>query len=149
MTPDSPQTPHHKDFQPRNRPSHHRPFNNQHPPRPATHPSVEDKNFSGKRLRIIPLGGLEEVGKNIMALEYENDIVIIDTGLSFAGPDMLGVDFIVPDISYLEARKHKVRGILFTHGHLDHIGAIQYVLPKLGNPPMYGSKLTLGLVKSR
>lgn len=116
---------------------------------PLNHGNGKGFNFGGKKLRIIPLGGLEEVGKNIMVLEYENDIVIIDTGLSFAGPDMLGVDFIVPDISYLEARKNKVRGILFTHGHLDHIGAIQYVLPKLGNPPMYGSKLTLGLVKSR
>lgn len=124
-----------------------------HPPRtPNPHPAKHqppEAAFSGKKMRIIPLGGLEEVGKNIMAIEYENDILLIDTGMSFAGPDMLGVDFIVPDISYLEARKHKVRGILFTHGHLDHIGAIQYVLPKLGNPPMYGSKLTLGLVKGR
>jgi len=107
------------------------------------------RHHGGKKLRIIPLGGLEEVGKNIMALEYGNDIVVIDAGMSFAGPEMLGVDFIVPDISYLEKRKRNVRGVLFTHGHLDHIGAIQYVLPKLGNPPIYGSKLTLGLVKDR
>lgn len=107
------------------------------------------KHFGGKKLRIIPLGGLEEVGKNIMALEYDNDIVIIDAGMSFAGPDMLGVDFIVPDISYLAARKHKIRGMIFTHGHLDHIGAIQYVLPKLGNPPIYANKLAMGLIKSR
>ena len=109
----------------------------------------QEKHFGGKKLRIIPLGGLEEVGKNIMALEYGNDIVVIDAGMSFAGPDMLGVDFIVPDISYLEARKHKIRGILFTHGHLDHIGAIQYVLPKMGNPPIYANKLALGLIKNR
>lgn len=100
-------------------------------------------------MRIIPLGGLEEVGKNIMALEYGDDIIVIDAGMSFAGPEMLGVDFIVPDISYLEARKRKVRGILFTHGHLDHIGAVQYVLPKLGNPTVYGNKLALGLIKDR
>jgi ribonuclease J len=123
-----------------------------HHPHPHHDPHARSKfggALSGKKMRIIPLGGLEEVGKNIMALEYENDIVIIDAGMSFAGPDMLGVDFIVPDISYLEAKKRNVRGILFTHGHLDHIGAIQYVLPKLGNPPIYGSKLTLGLVKDR
>jgi len=116
---------------------------------PTQHHDGGHRHFSGKKLRIIPLGGLEEVGKNIMALEYGNDIVVIDAGMSFAGPEMLGVDFIVPDISYLEQRKRNVRGILFTHGHLDHIGAIQYVLPKLGNPPIYGSKLTLGLVKDR
>jgi ribonuclease J len=120
--------------------------------KPAHHekaPHSGGQRFGGKKLRIIPLGGLEEVGKNIMALEYGNDIVVIDAGMSFAGPEMLGVDFIVPDISYLEARKKKIRGILFTHGHLDHIGAIQYVLPKLGNPPVYANKLALGLIKSR
>ncbi len=101
------------------------------------------------KLRIIPLGGLEEVGKNINAIEYGNDIVLIDTGMSFAGPDMMGVDYIVPDISYLEKRKRNVRGILFTHGHLDHIGAIQHVLPKLGNPPIYASNLTAAMVTTR
>lgn len=100
-------------------------------------------------MRIIPLGGLEEVGKNINAIEFGNDIILIDTGMAFAGPEMLGVDYIVPDISYLEQRKRNVRGILFTHGHLDHIGAIQYVLPKLGNPPIYASKLTAAMVKNR
>ncbi|MFH0838065.1 MAG: ribonuclease J [Patescibacteria group bacterium] len=112
-------------------------------------PRTDAKHFGGDKLRIIPLGGLEEIGKNIMALEYRNDIIVIDAGMSFAGPDMLGVDFIVPDISYLEARKNKIRGMLFTHGHLDHIGAIQYVLPKLGNPPIYANKLALGLIKGR
>lgn len=127
-------------------------FNRKKDAKPAHHKNASNKggkHFGGKKLRIIPLGGLEEVGKNIMALEYGNDIVVIDAGMSFAGPEMLGVDFIVPDISYLEKRKRNVRAVLFTHGHLDHIGAIQYVLPKLGNPPIYGSKLTLGLVKSR
>lgn len=100
-------------------------------------------------MRIIPLGGLEEVGKNIMAVEYENDIVVIDCGMSFAGPEMLGVDYIVPDVTYLQQRKHKVRGIVFTHGHLDHIGAIQYALPRLGNPPIYATKLNAGLIKNR
>lgn len=84
-----------------------------------------------------------------MVVEYENDIIVIDTGMSFAGPDMLGVDYIVPDVSYLEQNKKKVKAIIFTHGHLDHIGAIQYVLPKCGNPPMYGTKLTCGLLQNR
>ena len=84
-----------------------------------------------------------------MALEYEDDIILIDAGLSFAGPDMLGVDYIVPDVAYLEQRKQMIRGIVITHGHLDHIGAVQYVLPKLGNPPIYASKLTCGLIKNR
>ncbi len=125
-----------------------KPTHNNKPPH-AGGKHLGGKHFSGKKLRIIPLGGLEEVGKNIMALEYENDIVIIDAGMSFAGPDMLGVDFIVPDVSYLTARKHKIRGMIFTHGHLDHIGAIQYVLPKLGNPPIYANKLAMGLIKDR
>ncbi len=100
-------------------------------------------------MRIIPLGGLEEVGKNITVIEYGNDIIVIDCGMSFAGPDMLGVDYIVPDVSYLQKRKHNVRGIIFTHGHLDHIGAIQYAIPKLGNPHLYATKLAAGLIKNR
>lgn len=84
-----------------------------------------------------------------MAIEYGNDIILIDCGMSFAGPEMLGVDYIVPDVTYLEQRKHNVRGIIFTHGHLDHIGAAQYVVPKLGNPPLYATKLTAGLLKNR
>lgn len=119
-----------------------------HRPAPRTLHKADHRRRTGK-MRIIPLGGLEEVGKNINAIEYGNDIILIDTGMSFAGPDMLGVDYIVPDISYLEQRKRNVRGILFTHGHLDHIGAIQYVLPRLGNPPIYASKLTAAMVKSR
>ncbi|MBN2307071.1 ribonuclease J [Candidatus Peregrinibacteria bacterium] len=131
------------------KPAHqHHPFHAKEGHHLQSHHS-QGKHFGGKKLRIIPLGGLEEVGKNIMALEYGHDIIIIDAGMSFAGPEMLGVDFIVPDISYLEARKHNIRGMLFTHGHLDHIGAIQYVLPKLGNPPVYANKLALGLIKSR
>jgi len=107
------------------------------------------KQHGGSKMRIIPLGGLEEVGKNIMAIEYGNDIIIIDCGMSFAGPDMLGVDYVVPDVSYLAQRKRNIRGIVFTHGHLDHIGAAQYVIPQLGNPPMYATKLTAGLLKNR
>ncbi len=116
-------------------------------------PHQQHRGFSQhsgeKKMRIIPIGGLEEVGKNITAIEYGNDIIIIDCGMSFAGPDMLGVDYIVPDVSYLQKRKHQIRGIIFTHGHLDHIGATQYVVPKLGNPPLYATKLTAGLLKNR
>ncbi len=100
-------------------------------------------------MRIIPLGGLDEVGKNIMAVEYGQDIILIDCGMSFAGPEMLGVDYIVPDVTYLEQRKRNIRGIVFTHGHLDHIGAVQYVLPRLGNPPIYATKLNTGLIRNR
>lgn len=123
----------------------------------STHKHTHYKNHNirpsdhqgGAKMRIIPLGGLEEVGKNIMAIEYGNDIIIIDCGMSFAGPEMLGVDYIVPDVSYLQKRKHNVRGIIFTHGHLDHIGAAQYIIPKLGNPHLYATKLTAGLLKNR
>jgi len=121
---------------------------------PPRHKKIEKsgkshKHSGGNKLRIIPLGGLEEVGKNIMVLEYGNDIIVIDAGMSFAGPDMLGVDYIVPDVSYLAQRKRNIRGIIFTHGHLDHIGAAQYIIPQLGNPPLYATKLTTGLLKNR
>jgi ribonuclease J len=105
--------------------------------------------FGDNKMRIIPLGGLEEVGKNIMAVEYGRDIVVIDCGMSFAGPDMFGVDYIVPDVTFLEQRRHNVRAIILTHGHLDHIGALQYVLPRLGNPPIYATKLNCGLIRNR
>lgn len=101
------------------------------------------------KLRIIPLGGLNEIGRNCMALEYENDIIIIDMGFQFPEQDFLGVDFILPDISYLENKAHKIRGIIFTHGHLDHIGGVEYLLPKLNYPVMYGTQLTMSLVQKR
>ncbi|PIQ77290.1 ribonuclease J [Candidatus Peregrinibacteria bacterium CG11_big_fil_rev_8_21_14_0_20_46_8] len=100
-------------------------------------------------LRAIPLGGLDEVGKNMMLFEYGNDIVIVDMGFQFPEEDMLGIDYVIPDISYLRGKEKKIRGILITHGHLDHIGAIPYLLPQLGFPPIYASRLTLGLVKER
>lgn len=111
------------------------------------HEGREHKTNS--KLRIIPLGGLDEVGKNITAIEYNNEIIIIDCGMSFAGPEMFGVDYIVPDVSYLVQNKHKIKAMIFTHGHLDHIGAAQYILPKIGNPPIYATKLTIGLLQNR
>ncbi len=99
-------------------------------------------------LKIIPLGGLGEIGLNMMLFEYGDDIIIVDCGLMFPEPYMLGIDLVVPDISYLKERADRVRGILLTHGHEDHIGALPYVLPEI-NPPIYGTALTLGFVKEK
>lgn len=100
------------------------------------------------KLRIIPLGGLQEIGKNITAFEYDNEIIIVDCGLAFPGDDMLGVDFVIPDISYLIKNSKKVKGIILTHGHEDHIGALPYVLKDL-NVTVYGTRLTIGLVEHK
>ena len=100
-----------------------------------------------KKLRLIPLGGVEEVGKNCTVVEYGDDIIVIDLGFDFPGPDLPGVDFILPDISYLEKNKEKIKGLVITHGHLDHIGAIPYYLGKINNPPIFSAPLTLGLIQ--
>ena len=97
------------------------------------------------KLKIIPIGGLSEIGKNMMVMEYEDDIIIIDVGLMFPEEEMLGVDLVIPDISYLLDKKEKIRGIIVTHGHEDHIGAMSYLLPQL-NVPVYSTKLTNGLI---
>ncbi|MDP6127825.1 MAG: ribonuclease J [Dehalococcoidales bacterium] len=97
------------------------------------------------RLRIIPLGGLSEIGKNMMAIEFDNDILVIDAGLMFPQEEMLGIDLVIPDISYLLENKEKIRGIVITHGHEDHVGALPYLLPQL-NVPVYATKLTRGLI---
>ena len=98
-------------------------------------------------LRIIPLGGLGEIGRNMMVLEYGNDIVIIDAGIMFPPEEMLGVDFIIPNTRYLDDKKKNIRGIVITHGHEDHIGALPYVLPRLGHPVIYTAPLTKGLIE--
>ena len=100
-------------------------------------------------LKLSFLGGVGEVGKNIMAVEYGNDILIIDAGLGFPTSDMMGVDVVIPDTTYLQANLSKIRGIILTHGHLDHIGALQYVLQDLKNVPVYGSNLTIALVENK
>jgi ribonuclease J len=100
------------------------------------------------KVKIIPLGGVNEIGKNMTAIEYKNDIIVIDCGLAFPEEEMFGVDIVIPDISYLIKQKEKVRGIVLTHGHEDHIGALPYILKQL-NVPVYGTKLTLGIVQTK
>ncbi|TSC95736.1 MAG: RNA-metabolising metallo-beta-lactamase, partial [Candidatus Berkelbacteria bacterium Licking1014_2] len=112
------------------------PFNN----RPVILPKAPDI------LRIIPLGGLGEIGKNMMVYEYNNDIIVVDCGIMFPGAEMLGVDFVIPDIKYLTDNKERLRGIILTHGHEDHVGGLPYIWPKLG-VNMYASDLTAGLIK--
>src|SRR5256885_5666199 len=102
-------------------------------------------------LRAIPLGGLGEIGKNMMALELADDLILIDAGLMFPDEEMLGVDLVIPDVSYVTERLHKLRGVLITHGHEDHTGALPYVLPRLRLPsgklpPIYCTRLTRGLI---
>ena len=100
------------------------------------------------KLKIISLGGISEIGKNITVLEYEDDIIIIDCGLAFPDEDMLGVDLVIPDVTYLETNADKIRGMVLTHGHEDHIGAIPYVLRQI-NPAIYGTRLTLGILSNK
>jgi len=98
-----------------------------------------------KKLKVIPLGGLQEIGKNITVFEYGEDIVVVDCGLAFPEDDMLGIDLVIPDVTYLAKNKDKIRGIVLTHGHEDHIGGLPYILRDI-NVPVYGTRLTLGLV---
>ena len=100
-------------------------------------------------IRIIPLGGVEQVGRNMTVIEFENDILVIDAGIQFATEETPGVDFILPNTKYLEARKEKIRGLIVTHGHLDHIGGIPYVMERLGNPPIYCREFGALLIKKR
>ena len=103
-------------------------------------------NETAKRLKIIPLGGLEQIGMNITAFEYDDSIVVVDCGLAFPEDDMYGIDLVIPDISYLLENQDRVKGFVFTHGHEDHIGALPYILKQL-NIPIYATKLTMGLIE--
>jgi ribonuclease J len=103
-----------------------------------------------KKLRVIPLGGLGEIGKNMTVVEYGGKIVVVDTGLKFPTPEMLGIDLVLPDFSYLRDRKDDIEAIVLTHGHEDHVGALPYVLREIGEPPViYGGLLTIGMVRSK
>jgi len=106
---------------------------------------------SGKKknkLKVIPLGGMDEIGKNMTAFEYGENIIVVDCGLAFPEDEMLGIDLVIPDTTYLEKNIEKLHAIVLTHGHEDHIGALPYVLRKL-KVPVYGTELTLGLVENK
>ena len=110
---------------------------------------VNEKNTLKKPgLKIIPLGGLHEVGKNITVFQYEDEMIVVDCGLSFPEDEMLGVDLVIPDITYILKNKEKLKGMVITHGHEDHIGSVPYFLKQI-NTPIYGTKLTLGLIKNK
>lgn len=137
-------------------------------PKPADHnaPPVNKSAFNGGQaqakteqrvanlptreptLRIVPMGGLGEVGKNMTAFEYGNDIIIVDMGFMFPTSEQPGIDYVIPDVTYLEKNKHKIRGHIITHGHEDHMGGIPYILPKL-NAPMYGARFTIGMIEKK
>ena len=135
-----------------------RPSQNQAPRKMNSNPRPMQKTIKkaqapvppiGENIRIIPLGGCEEIGKNMTVIEYGEDIVVIDAGFQFSNKDTPGVDYIIPNIKYLEERKEKIRGIIITHGHLDHIGGIPYIIDRIGNPPIYTREFGALLIKKR
>jgi ribonuclease J len=103
---------------------------------------------NNKSVKIIPLGGLEQIGMNITAFEYEDSIIVVDCGLAFPEDEMLGIDLVIPDVTYLKENADKVKGLVITHGHEDHIGALPYILPQV-NVPVYATKLTMGLIEHK
>ncbi|MDO8590367.1 MAG: MBL fold metallo-hydrolase, partial [bacterium] len=106
-------------------------------------------NLAPDSIRIIPLGGVEQIGQNMSMVEFGNDIIVIDAGFQFKEDDTPGIDFILPNTKYLEERKNKIRALIITHGHLDHIGGIPYLMDRIGNPPLYTRALTSMMIKKR
>ena len=106
------------------------------------------KAKNNKKVKIIPLGGLEQIGMNITAFEYDDSIFVVDCGLAFPSEDMLGIDLVIPDVTYLKDNFSKLKGFVITHGHEDHIGALPYILKQI-NIPVYGTKLTLALIEKK
>lgn len=117
-------------------------------PAPVKRPARMAKKDGTGKLKIIPLGGLEQIGMNITAFEYDDTIIIVDCGLAFPGDDMLGIDLVIPDVTYLKQNIDKVKGFVITHGHEDHIGALPYILQQI-NVPVYGTKLTIALIEHK
>jgi len=111
-------------------------------------PSKKQNQNPNEKVKIIPLGGLEQIGLNITAIEYEDSIIVIDCGLAFPSDDMLGIDLCIPDVTYLKQNIEKVKGFVITHGHEDHIGALPYILQQI-NVPVYGTKLTVALIENK
>ncbi len=136
----------------RSRPSGHhsrRPMGMRRDPAPKARKPDDVIPPIGDSIRIIPLGGVEEVGKNMTAIEYGNDIIVLDMGFGFKEEDTPGVDYILPNTKYLEDRKDKIRAVIITHGHLDHIGGIPFIMPRIGNPPLYSRYLTTLMIRKR
>ncbi|MDP7477286.1 MAG: ribonuclease J, partial [Candidatus Peribacteraceae bacterium] len=117
--------------------------------KPAPRPEAKPANFANGKLRVYPLGGFEQVGRNCFVIEVDQDIYIIDLGLQFPDEDMLGIDYLIPDLSSLRGKENRIKAVLFTHGHLDHIGAVQHLMAGLHYPPCFGTKLTMAFVRKR
>lgn len=119
------------------------------PPRTQDVPAIKQPRRNPDGMYLLPLGGLEEIGRNCAAVEYKGDIVVIDIGLMFPSEEMYGIDYIIPDISPLAGKEKNVKGVIITHAHMDHFAGVPHILPKLGNPPIFGSEFTMKLVEKR
>ena len=136
------------------RPNSRPPMRRSHFARKDTYPSANGQSApaipsAGDNIRIIPLGGVEEIGRNMTAIEYKGDIIVLDAGFQFKDENTPGIDYILPNIKYLEDNKDKIRGLVISHAHLDHIGGLPYIIDRIGNPPIYTRNLTAIMVQKR